>query len=95
MRSERLCAIQRILSVEKGLVKNARVRLTALHRRFIEVQPLLNNLENHCIPPIFFPVILIALSRVKYEKIRYICLFSEGNENRDGANIVYSKSLLL
>ncbi|KIK47412.1 hypothetical protein CY34DRAFT_27826, partial [Suillus luteus UH-Slu-Lm8-n1] len=49
-----ICAIQRNLSVEKGLVRNARrVRVTALHRRFIEVQ-LLNNLENHCIPRITF-----------------------------------------
>jgi hypothetical protein len=39
------CAIQRNLSVEKGLVRNARVRIVALHRRFVEVQ-LINT---HCI----------------------------------------------
>lgn len=48
-----ICAIQRNLSMEKGLVRNARVRITALHRRFVEVQ-LLNNLEIHCIPRITF-----------------------------------------
>lgn len=34
-------------------MRNARVRITALHRRFIEVR-LLHNLENHCIPRITF-----------------------------------------
>ncbi|KAG1861432.1 hypothetical protein C8R48DRAFT_711457 [Suillus tomentosus] len=45
--------IQRNLSVETGLVRNARVRITALHRRLVKVQ-LLHNLENHCIPRITF-----------------------------------------
>ena len=35
-----ICSVQRNLSVEKGLVRNARVRVTQLHRRFIEVQLL-------------------------------------------------------
>ncbi|KAG2337255.1 hypothetical protein BDR05DRAFT_799612 [Suillus weaverae] len=33
-----VCAIQRNLSVKKGLVRNARVCITTLHRRFVEVQ---------------------------------------------------------
>ncbi|KAG2745962.1 hypothetical protein P692DRAFT_20740374 [Suillus brevipes Sb2] len=48
-----ICAIQQNLSVEKGLVRNVRVRVTALHRCFVKVQ-LLNNLEHHCIPRITF-----------------------------------------
>ncbi|KAG1793533.1 uncharacterized protein HD556DRAFT_1374539 [Suillus plorans] len=31
-----ICAIQRNISLEKGLVRNAHVRVTALHRRFVE-----------------------------------------------------------
>ncbi|KAG1809214.1 hypothetical protein EV424DRAFT_175541 [Suillus variegatus] len=49
LKIDRICAIQCNLSVEKGLMRNARVRITALHRRFVEVQ-LLHNLKNHCIP---------------------------------------------
>jgi len=48
-----VCAIQRNLSVKKGLVRNRRVRITALHRRFVEVQ-LPNATETHCIPHITF-----------------------------------------
>jgi hypothetical protein len=48
-----ICAIQRNLSVEKGLVRNARVRIVALHRRFVEVQ-LINTFKSHCIPRINF-----------------------------------------
>lgn len=48
-----ICAIQCNLSVKKGLVHNAQVRVTGLHHHFIEVE-LLNNLENHCIPRITF-----------------------------------------
>lgn len=33
-----ICAVQRNMSVEKGLVRNARVWITALHTRFVEVQ---------------------------------------------------------
>ena len=49
-----ICAIQHNLSVEKGLVRNARVRITALHQWFVEVQ-ILNTFEMHCIPCITFP----------------------------------------
>ncbi|KAG2737844.1 hypothetical protein P692DRAFT_20760702 [Suillus brevipes Sb2] len=135
-----ICAIQRNLSVEKGLVRNARVRVTALHRRFVEVQ-LLNNLEHHCIPRITFSFrplrsswtvnrkqfplrlayattfngcqgltlsrtvldlrtdvfahgqLYTALSRVKRREDT-LCLFAEGSEDKDCANVVY-KSLLL
>ncbi|KAG2116739.1 uncharacterized protein F5147DRAFT_674185 [Suillus discolor] len=46
-----ICAIQRNISVEKGLVRNALVHVTTLHRRFVEIQ-LLNTHESHCIPRI-------------------------------------------
>ncbi|KAG2745420.1 hypothetical protein P692DRAFT_20850134 [Suillus brevipes Sb2] len=45
-----ICAIQRNLSVEEGLVRTTRARITALHRRLIKVQ----HLANHCIPRITF-----------------------------------------
>lgn len=48
-----VCAIQRNLSVEKGLVRNARVCITALHQRFIEVQ-IPNTEKKHCLPRITF-----------------------------------------
>ena len=48
-----ICAIQRNLSVEKGLVRNRRVRIVALHRRFIEVQ-IPNTTDIHCLPRITF-----------------------------------------
>lgn len=48
-----ICAVQRNLSVEKGLVQNARVRITALHRRFVEVQTAQTG-EIHCLPRITF-----------------------------------------
>jgi hypothetical protein len=33
-----ICAVQRDMLVEKGLGRSARVRITALHSRFVEVQ---------------------------------------------------------
>ncbi|KAF9232085.1 hypothetical protein BU15DRAFT_55416 [Melanogaster broomeanus] len=48
-----ICALQCNLSVDKGLVHNARVEITALHQRFIEVR-LLNDNCTHCIPCITF-----------------------------------------
>ena len=48
-----ICAIQRNLSVEKGLVHNARVQIVALHHRFIEVQ-MLDRPDIICIPRITF-----------------------------------------
>ncbi|KAG1789838.1 uncharacterized protein HD556DRAFT_1395367 [Suillus plorans] len=33
-----ICAVQQNMSAEKGLVRNVRVRITALRRRFIKVQ---------------------------------------------------------
>ena len=41
------------MSDENGLVRNARVRITALHRRFIEVQ-IPHTREIHCLPRITF-----------------------------------------
>ncbi|KAG1858989.1 hypothetical protein DFJ58DRAFT_701694 [Suillus subalutaceus] len=53
------CIQRNMISVENGLVRNARVRvIIALHpsRRFVEVQLelLLNAFESHCIPRIDF-----------------------------------------
>jgi hypothetical protein len=58
-----VCAIQRNLSVEKGLVRNRRVRITALHRRFIEVQ-IPNTTETHCLPSYH---VLLQSSRLKLD----------------------------
>jgi hypothetical protein len=53
-----ICTIMRNLSVQKGLVKNARVVVHNLHRRFVEVQLIENSTnalsETHCIPRIRF-----------------------------------------
>jgi hypothetical protein len=48
-----ICALQRNLSVEKGLVHNARVRVVNIHRCFVEVA-FPNDIETHCIPRITF-----------------------------------------
>ena len=53
-----ICLIMRNMSVEKGLVKNARVKIECLHRRYIEVR-IINNRTGklgdiHCIPRIQF-----------------------------------------
>jgi len=50
----------RDLSVEKGLVRNRRVHITALHRRFIEVQ-IPNSTETHCLPRVTFSFDLILM----------------------------------
>ncbi|KAN0081312.1 PIF1-like helicase domain containing protein [Tylopilus felleus] len=52
-----ICALQRNLSVEKGLVHNAWVCISAVHRHFVEVQfptELEHEVETHCIPRISF-----------------------------------------
>ena len=135
-----ICAIQRNIAVEKGLVRNARVQIIALHRRFVEVQKLDDN-EVHCLPRITFAFqphgtdwtvvrkqfplrlayattfnscqgltltraaidlridpfahgqLYTALSRVRHRD-DCLLIFSEENEERDSANVVY-KSLLL
>jgi hypothetical protein len=38
-----ICTIMRNMSIEKGLVKNSRVLIQALHDRFVEVRPLDTN----------------------------------------------------
>jgi hypothetical protein len=48
-----ICAVQRNMSVEKGLGRNARVRITALHSCFVEVQ-IPQTGEVHCLPRISF-----------------------------------------
>jgi ATP-dependent exoDNAse (exonuclease V) alpha subunit len=48
-----ICAIQRNMSVENGLVRNARVRINSLHRRFVEVE-IPRTGELHCLPRITF-----------------------------------------
>jgi hypothetical protein len=53
-----ICTVMRNMSVRKGLVKNARVVVRQLHRRFVMVQVINNNTtqlgEVHCIPRIRF-----------------------------------------
>ncbi|KAG2335347.1 hypothetical protein BDR05DRAFT_832727, partial [Suillus weaverae] len=53
LKARAVCAIQRNLSVEKGLVRNARVCITSLHRRSVEVQ-IPQTEEIHCLPHITF-----------------------------------------
>jgi hypothetical protein len=53
-----ICSLMRNMSVRNGLVKNARVIIRGLHRRFVEIQ-VINNRTNqlgeiHCIPRIRF-----------------------------------------
>ena len=53
-----ICSIMRNMLVQKGLVKNARVIIERLHRRYIEVR-IINNQTGelgdiHCIPRIRF-----------------------------------------
>jgi len=53
-----ICSLMRNISVRKGLVKNARVVVHQLHRRFVQVQ-LINNRDGqlgeiYCIPRIRF-----------------------------------------
>ena len=50
-----ICAIQRNLSIDKGLVHNARVVIVAVHRRFVQVR-LLHHEASHCIPRITFTI---------------------------------------
>jgi hypothetical protein len=53
-----VCSVMRNLSVRNGLVKNARVVVRQLHRRFVEVQVIDNRTNSwgacHCIPRILF-----------------------------------------
>ena len=53
-----VCCLLRNLSVRNGLVKNARVVVRQLHRRFVEVQVIDNRTSQlgacHCIPRIRF-----------------------------------------
>lgn len=51
-----ICTLMRNMSVRKGLVKNARLIVRNVHRRFIEVQVIDNHSgalgDIHCIPRI-------------------------------------------
>jgi hypothetical protein len=38
LKGNAVCAIQRNMSVENGLTRNARAHITTLHHRFVEVQ---------------------------------------------------------
>ena len=53
-----ICSIMRNMSVQKGLVKNARMIIEHLHRRYIEVRVINNQTGElgsiHCIPQIRF-----------------------------------------
>lgn len=53
-----ICSLMRNMSVEKGLVKNARLIVERLHRRYIQVRVINNRTgqlgETQCIPRIRF-----------------------------------------
>lgn len=53
-----ICSLMRNMSVQRGLVKNARVIVQRLHRRFVEIRVINNRTgelgEVHCIPRIRF-----------------------------------------
>lgn len=52
-----ICALQRNMSVDKGLVKNARMFIVSLHRRFVKVRTMGsqgNVGREHCLPRIMF-----------------------------------------
>lgn len=53
-----VCSLMRNMAIEKGLVKNARVIVHGLHRRYVEVQLIDNRTGHlrdiHCIPRICF-----------------------------------------
>lgn len=135
-----ICAIQHNIAVQKGLVRNARVLITALHRRFVEVRRIDSD-EVHCLPRINFDFhppytdwtilrrqfplrlayattfngcqgltlskaaldlridpfahgqLYTALSRVRKREDALV-LFSEGNEEKSTANIVFPSLLL-
>lgn len=48
-----ICALQRNLCVDVGLIHNGHVRITAVHRRFVEVS-LHHESQAHCVPRISF-----------------------------------------
>jgi hypothetical protein len=54
-----ICSLMRNMSIKKGLVKNARVIVHELHRKFVEIRVISNRTghlgEVHCIPRIRFP----------------------------------------
>jgi hypothetical protein len=54
-----VCTLMRNMSVKKGLVKNARVIVHELHRKFVEIRVISNRTgclgDIHCIPRIRFP----------------------------------------
>jgi hypothetical protein len=56
-----ICTLMRNMSVTKGLVKNARVIVNSIHRRFVEVTVISNRgmlpPQAHCIPRIRFEFI--------------------------------------
>jgi hypothetical protein len=54
-----VCTLMRNMSIKKGLVKNARVVIHELHRKFVEIRVINNRTgrlgDIHCIPRIRFP----------------------------------------
>jgi hypothetical protein len=80
-----VCSLMRNLSVRQGLVKNARVVVRELHRRFIEVQVVDNRLNTmggcHCIPRIRFefspPHTSWTIQRLQFPlRVAYACTFN-------------------
>jgi PIF1-like helicase len=80
-----ICAVMRNLSVREGLVKNARVIVENLHRRFVEVRVIDNRTgrlgKTHCIPRINFEFYLAHASWTVLRKqiplrLAYACTFN-------------------
>jgi hypothetical protein len=80
-----VCTVMRNLSVRKGLVKNSRVIIRDLHRRFIQVQVIDNRTNTlgdvHCIPRIRFqfnPAYSSwTVQRVQFPlRLAYACTFN-------------------
>ena len=59
-----ICSLMRNMSVQKGLVKNARLIVEQLHHRFIQVR-LINNLTGHLSEPLCLPRIRFEFSPPK------------------------------
>ncbi|KAH9984950.1 hypothetical protein BJV77DRAFT_952192 [Russula vinacea] len=80
-----ICSIMRNLSVRKGLVKNARVIVTSVHRHFVQVQVISNRDGTlraiHYIPRIRFefnpPYSSWTIQRVQFPlRLAYACTFN-------------------
>ena len=80
-----ICTLMRNMSVRQGLVKNARVVVQRLHRRFVEVQVINNRSDElgltHCIPRIRFEFTPAhsswTVQRIQFPlRLAYACTFN-------------------